>query len=225
MAYHGKSGKVFVNGFHLSSWFDSFDIQLTADTADSSAFQDTYKGFNAGMKDGTLSLTGFFTATAREADDVLYSAVATTCVWNVYPGGDAVSAAGYGLEGTDNAYSVMSTKDDNVRIATSAIGFPEQVVSLCPLTAVTTTSVGTSVTNAASSTAGGSAYLQVTTAAGSCGVTVEHSTAGGTFSTIATFTAFTTAGGFKKAITGTIKPITRVSYSGIMTLQCSIHRE
>lgn len=226
MAYHGKSGKVFVNGFHLSSWFDSFDIQLNCDTADSSAFQDTYKGFNAGMKDGTLALTGFFTETARQADAVLYSAVATTCIWNIYPGGDAVGACGYGMEGSQNSYQVMSTKDDNCRISTSAIGYPEQVYSLCPLTAVTTTATGTAVNNTAGTTSGGSAYLQVTTATGSCGVLVEHATAGGTaWTTLATFTALTTAGAFRKAITGTIGAQTRVSYSGTMTLQCSIHRE
>lgn len=225
MAYHGKSGKVFVNGRHLSSYFDSFDIQLNCDSAEMSAFQDTYKGYNVGMKDGTLSLTGFFTDTAIHADGILYSAVGTTCVWGVFPGGDAVDSHGYGLEGNENSYAVMGTKDDNVRIATSAIGYPEQVSSLCPMTAVTTSAVGTEINNSASSTSGGSAYLQAIAVSGSCGVIVEHSTAGGTYATIATFTAFSTIGAYRKAITGTIKPLVRVSYSGNMTLQASLHRE
>jgi hypothetical protein len=224
-AVHGKGGKVFINGHHLSAWFDSYDIQLNMDTAEKSVFQNTDKTYNAGMKDGTISLTGFFDATADAADEVLYTAVGTSVVWNIYPSGDAVASSGYGLEGNNNAYGVMGTKDDNVRIAATGLGGLERVISLCPLTAVTTTAVGTAVDNTAATTSGGSAFLQVTTATGSCGVIVEHSSAGGSYATLATFTAFTTAQGVRKAITGEIKSLTRVSYSGNMTLQCSIHRE
>ena len=61
---HGKDTKVFVNSSNYSSYFNQADANRTSDIAESTAFGSSSKTYIAGEKDGTISLTGFFDATA-----------------------------------------------------------------------------------------------------------------------------------------------------------------
>ena len=60
----GKDTKIYVNSSNYSSYFNNADATRTADTAESTTFGNSAKTYIAGEKDGTVSLTGFFDATA-----------------------------------------------------------------------------------------------------------------------------------------------------------------
>ena len=229
MAIHGKGSKVFVNGKHLSAYFDSFDLQLSADTAEKSAFQDTAKGYVGGMTGATLSLNGFFDEAATAADKILADAIATRSVWCVFPDGDAITKSGYGIDGSNNSHQVMSTKDDCARIAAacqSDVG-ADRIVSILALGSKTSSGSGTVNNNGGAST-DGAAYLQAISVTGSVAVKIEHSADNSSWSDLVAFTAVAGIKAERKAITGEIKQYTKVTYTldggEAITLQVSLHR-
>ena len=61
---HGKDTKVYLNSANFSTYFSNADATRTADTAESTTFGNSNKTYVAGDKDGTVSLGGFFDATA-----------------------------------------------------------------------------------------------------------------------------------------------------------------
>lgn len=231
MPIHGKQSKVFVNGRHLSKEFTSFDLSISADTAEKSGFTDTAKSYNPGQVDAALSLEGLFGDEATAADKYLTDAIAKDSIWCVFPEGDAVTKSGYGVDGINNSHKVMSTKDDNARISASCqsnVG-AERIISLLPLSTKTASGSGTANNNLSASTLGGSAYIQATAVTGTVAVKIEHSTDNVTWADLVSFTDLTAAGAERKAIAGAINQYTRATYTldggESITMQVSLHRK
>jgi hypothetical protein len=63
---HGKDTKVYINSSDYSSYFSNADSALTSDVAESTTFGATgsAKTYIAGLKDGTIGLSGFWDSTA-----------------------------------------------------------------------------------------------------------------------------------------------------------------
>ena len=229
MAVHGKQTKIFVNGRHLSTEFDSFELQMTADTAEKSAFQNTSKAFNPGQKTATLSVDGFFEVAATAADKILSDAIGVSTIWCVFPEGDAITKRGYGIVGIDNAHKVMTTKDDNARItAACQSNTAEPIISLLPLSTKTASGSGTANDNGAATTDGGSAFIHATAITNTVEVKLEHSADNNTWADLVSFTNVSAIGAERKAITGTINQYTRATYTlgagESITMQISLHR-
>jgi hypothetical protein len=228
---HGKQSKVFVNGHHVSQDFDSFDIGISVDMADKSAFQDIQKQYANGLMSATLSLDGLFDDSATAADKYLTDAIGGTgaVIWCLFPEGDAIGKSGYGVSGKENTHNVMSTKDDMAKIAAGCqADYAERVISLLPLSTKSASGSGTAYNNAAATTAGGSAYIQATAVTGTVAVKIEHSADNSTWADLVTFTAVTGPMAERKEITGTINQYTRVTYTldagESITMQVSLHR-
>jgi hypothetical protein len=229
---HGKQSKVFVNGHHVSSDFDSFDIQISVDMADKSAFQDIQKAYANGMMSATLSLDGLFDDAATAADKYLTDAIGGTgaAIWCLFPEGDAVEKSGYGISGQENTHNVMSTKDDMAKISAGCqADYAERVISLLPLSTKTTSGSGTANNNGAATVdIGGSAYIQATAVTGTVAVKIEHSVNNADWTDLVSFTAVAAIGAQRVAIAGTINQYTKVTYTldggESITMQVSLHR-
>jgi hypothetical protein len=229
MAVHGKNTKVFINGRHLSSEFDSFDLTKTADTADGSHFDAASKEFEGGQTSASLNLGGLFLDTATAADAVLADAIGDASVWCVFPEGDAAGKAGHCVVGKNTSHQVMSTRDDLARITAACQGeTAERIISLLTLSTVTSTGTGATHDNGASSANGGAIVLQATAVTGSVLAKVEHSADGTSWADLAAFAAVSTVGAQRVAVAGTINRYTRIAYTldggESITLQASIHR-
>lgn len=227
MAIHGKLTKVFINGRHLSTEFDSANMNMTTDLADDSRFQMDDKAYTAGKQTATLGLEGFFGDTATAADKVLHDVLVAFggVIWCIFPGGDT---GGYGVVGFDNSHQVMSTKDDNARIAAACqSNIAERIVSILPLSTKTSSGSGTANNNGAAST-DGAAYIQATAVTGSVAVKIEHSSDNSNWSDLVAFTAVAAIGAERKSITGEIKQYTKATYTldggESITCQVSLHR-
>jgi len=63
---HGKDTKVYINSSDYSSYFSNADSVLTSDIAESTTFGATgnAKTYIAGLKDGTIGLSGFWDSTS-----------------------------------------------------------------------------------------------------------------------------------------------------------------
>ncbi len=72
---HGKNAQISVGGDDLSAFCDNLDLGIDIDTAEVSAFGDTWKEHLAGLVGGTFSLSGSFDPTVTTGPAFLLMAV------------------------------------------------------------------------------------------------------------------------------------------------------
>jgi hypothetical protein len=177
---HGKNAKIYMNGYDLSPYMDSIDSGGTDDVAEVSTFGTVQKPYVAGLEDGTISMEGFFDGDTSSAETAIAAAMGNSAVITWYPAGDTVGYAGYGMDADVTAHSVRATLDSAVRLAAAAQSSTgmEHVISLHAMgKEYSATITGTTVHDVtATSTSGGSAYIQVITADGTIAASIRHST-------------------------------------------------
>tara|TARA_R100001163_G_C5067744_1_gene207132 strand:- start:3656 stop:4372 length:717 start_codon:yes stop_codon:yes gene_type:complete len=193
---HGKDTKVYVNSSNYSTYFNSADATRTADTAESTTFGNSAKTFIAGEKDGTVSLTGFFDATA---DGVLQPLLGGAD-FDLVMGIDGLDTGDYATfsKGNITNYAVSSPVGDIV--ATSLdVQSDEGMWNGSVLTAsafTTTAAQGSAQDNSSSTSNGCGAFLIVTSVSGTSptgDVKIQHSADNVTYVDLITFTQATAA--------------------------------
>jgi len=75
---HGKGTKVYLDEFDLTSYFNSADVTLTNETGEVTAFGDTSKAYLLGLADGTLTLSGMWSADTDGSDEELQALLGST---------------------------------------------------------------------------------------------------------------------------------------------------
>ena len=195
---HGKNVKVFVDEFDFSAYFTDMTATTTVETAETSTFGSSAKEYIAGLKDGTVSLSGMFEGTADTGTDDYFSGIlgsATKQKVIVAPEGHANGYRAVMLQADDTSYEVSSAIADVVQASAefqSSDGVEHGVI-LSSGSAVSATGSGTGVDNGASSANGGVAFLSVPTNTrnGNITVKVQQSADNSTFTDLVTFTAVT----------------------------------
>lgn len=211
---HGKNTEVFANGYALTQFLSQISGAGNVDTADVSTFGLSSKAYVLGKPDATLTAEGVYDGAANAVDVVLQAALGSESVeWTWYPGGDTYGNPGYAMQACNNQHTIMSTKDDAVRVSVAAQSNTalERVISLHALGAETSAWTGTTLNNGAPTSEGGSAYLQVTAATGTIEVSIRHSTDnfGADDTELVAFTAVTGRTSERKTFTGTVKRYVR----------------
>ena len=237
---HGKSIFVMLNGHNITGYLNKIDSPYSADTAETSTFGTEDKTYLAGMKDATLSAEGLYDGDAdavdEQLDTILQGAnIVNNMIW--FPAGNVLGGVGYGLSMIQTAYSVMGTKDDAVKISLaghSNVG-RERLKLIKKYEAVTNDGTATANNNAAPSSNGGSAYLELSATNTDVTVTIEHSTDNfvADTTTLATFTLATSVAGIaheRVIFSGTVKQYTRVKYAftggtGVATFAVALCRK
>lgn len=230
---HGKNTNVYINGYDLTAFLNSFEASGTADTAETTTFSKNSKTYVPGNKDATLQAEGFFDGGADAVDEVLSTALAASANANIvyFPQGDAAGKYGYGFSTIETSYAVQSTVDDACKIvlaAQSVVGL-ERVVSLHALGAEADSDwTGSVVDNGAVTTNGGSAYLQVIASTGIIEVKVQHSADNLIWGDLASFTAVTGRTSERVTFSGTVNRYVRgtatIASGESITFNLSIHR-
>ena len=193
---HGKSAIVLQNEFNLSSYFNDVSISRSIETAETTAFGASAKAYIVGLIDGTLSLSGMFDGAANAIDAEITDVLGVNAGAVISVSVQGVTTIGTRMISTTGkltSYEVTAPVGDVVSAnaefqADDGIG---NAVSLAALAAITTTTTGTSVDNAASSANGGFATLHVTAntmnAATVC--KVQHSSDNSTWADLQAFTS------------------------------------
>lgn len=176
----GASAKVYASGWDLTSHFNGYSPEMSAELKDKTVFGKTFRCRQPTMRDGKLSLEGFFDGVADAAPDYLLSAIGgENKVWNVMPDGDTFGSVGYGMLANVSKVGTNQVTDDLVKLtadAESNCGI-ELVTSLRALAAATGTGNGATHNNSAATTYGASAYLQVMDFQGTdITISIRHST-------------------------------------------------
>lgn len=193
---HGKDTKLYVNSSNYSAYFSNADMNRTADVAESTTFGSDNKTYIVGDKDGTVSLAGFFDATA---DGVLQPLL----------GGSDLDLV-IGIDGLDTGDKTTFAKGNIVNygvsspvgdiVASSVDLQPDEGMwsgTVLTASAFTTTGAqGSAQDNSASTSNGCGAYLIVTSVSGTSptgDVKIQHSSDNVTYVDLITFTQATAA--------------------------------
>lgn len=214
--YHGRNAEIYVNGYSLSSYLDTINVPVNADTVEVTTFADTAKQFVMGIKSATLTGEGFGAGSTASADQYLQDVLsATENVWTWYPAGESTGKPGKAFKGYGTEFSIKGSISGAVRVATacqSNVGC-EPVLCIRAVATATASSSGGAFDNTGKSTNGGAAYLQVSaTATSDALIVVDHSSDGSSWETVATFsTAPAGASAQRVAITGEIRQYVKAS--------------
>lgn len=191
---HGKNTVVFVNNTDFSSYFNNVDTTQTADVAESTTFGKSSKTYISGNKDGTLTIGGFFDATADATLQPLLGG-ADMIISVGIDGLDATDSCVFG-KGNINNYGVSSTVGDIVAtsldIQTDSGLYSGTVLENATYTA---TASGTARDNTLSTANGGAGFLIVSSASGTTptlDAKITHSADDVTYVDLVTFTQATT---------------------------------
>lgn len=190
---HGKDSKVFIDYTDFSSYFNNIDVARTSDVAESTTFGKSSKTYIAGQKDGTVSIAGFFDATADATLQPLLGGNDMVLVMGI-DGVDASDSTSF-AKGNINNYGVSSPVGDIV--ATSIDIQSDSGVyngTILENATVTATGSGTARDNSSSTADGGGAFLLATAVSGTSptlDAKITHSADNVTYTDLVTFTQAT----------------------------------
>jgi len=193
---HGKNAVVLLDDTNLSTTLTDASVSLTADVAETSTFTASSKTYIAGLKDGTVTLSGYFESSSPDADAEFLSQLGGS--------GSAFSIApiGYTRGNPTEFGNVIETSYDRsadigsvvaVAVAFQFDGDAYNGKSLLAPTAITSSSNETGVDYSAAGTNGGAGVLHCTVSSGSptLDVKIQTSADNVTFSDYITFTQAT----------------------------------
>src|SRR5210317_1627491 len=193
---HGKNAVVLLDDTNLSTTLTDASVSLTADVAETSTFTASSKTYIAGLKDGTVTLSGYFQSSSPDADAEFLSQLGSS--------GSAFTIAPIGhTRGNPTEFgNVIGTSYDRsadigsvvaVAVAFQFDGDAHNGKSLLAPTAITSSSNETGVDYAVAGTNGGAGVLHCTVSSGSptLDVKIQTSADNVTFSDYITFTQAT----------------------------------
>lgn len=196
----GKDVAVNFKKYDLTPYFNNATTTREAETAETTAFGSDDRTYVAGMKTGTVSVEGMFDGSADAVDEVLatiiFASDNTDAPLTMLMGGTTVGRTCVLSLPNETSYEVTSPVDEIVAV-TAEFQSNNQIengVVLAGNLAVSTTSTGSAVDNAASSANGGVAHLHVTanTRNGTAVAKVQHSADNSTWADLVTFTTIST---------------------------------
>lgn len=223
---HGKSAKVLVGQYDQSAFFNNADLSWEVDTPESTVFGNDDRTYIAGLRNSTLSFSGFWSMTSSNAPDAVapgqFGATAASVI-SYGPAGLAQGSVVYAGQARYTNYSIANPVDGIVGITLDCqiTDLLSRCYSLHNLTAVTSDGNGSAYNLGANTSSGGIAYLHVTDitlpATGSVVIAVQDSATStpGSWSDLIAFTAITcsTATSERKTVTANIDQYVRSEWA------------
>lgn len=223
---HGKGTSVLLNAYDLSAYLNSADQTISVETAETTCFGSSAKSYVVGLRDGSISVGGFFDGAASAVDEVITTALggSTAAVVSIVETGAATIGNRCTVcQAHETSYQITGAVGDAVAVSaefqidgTNSSGAYRGVVLADLASYSGTTKNYTAVDNGASSANGLIANLHVTAnAAASLVVKVQHSTDNVTFTDLITFTTLAGTGSEHKIVSGTVNRYLRVTWTGL----------
>jgi hypothetical protein len=191
---HGKNTTVISDDLDLTSYLTSATVSASIETPETTTFGSADRSFIVGHNEGTVSFEGLFDGTVGAADEIFVAALGNTTDKTISVSTDSTSVGGRAIlvKSASTSYEISSPLTEVVSVSAEAIanGGLDYGVWLGCKSAVSTTSTGSAVDNAASSLNGGVAHLHITanTRSATTVAKVQHSSDNSTFADLVTFT-------------------------------------
>ena len=171
----GKNTAVYIDEFDLTSYFSEVSFTQENDVAETTAFGDTNKTYLLGLRNGSLSMSGMWSADTDGSDEELQALLgnATTPILTVREGSAAIGSGAVIAQANETNYAISSPVADVHTVTAEFECTPNQVSNLTfaiaggvQLTAGASIAHGSlgnlsSVDNSASSANGGAATLHI----------------------------------------------------------------
>lgn len=243
----GPDTKVILSQYHLSSFFNSVALPSEVSTQDTTGFGKTAHCHTPILRDGTVTLGGFYDAATRvvsgetvsDAVDVALSAAPSTSrLLTVALAGMAAGTPVRVASVLQTSYEISGEVDGVVEVSAeiqTADNGLEAGVSLADLTARTTTANGTAVDNGAATTNGGVAHLHSVLgtggATGTVVVKVQHSVDNSVWVDLVTFSTLTRttgspptdgSGAERQSVAGTVNRYLRATWTFSASAQLTL---
>lgn len=228
---HGKNTAVYIDEFDLSSYFTSNDIAIDNAVSTTTSYGATDDTFITGIRSGTLTLSGMWSADTDGSDEELQALLGNAAepIITVREGAAAIGSKAVIAQANETNYAISSPVADVTTITAdfqcTTTGITNLTFALAggvQLTAGASIAHGSlgalsSVDNAASSANGGAATLHVptNTVNGNTTIKVQHSTNDSSWADLISFTAVGSAAKTSeiKAVSGTVNRYLRVTAS------------
>lgn len=225
-AAHGRSSSVFLNAYNVSAFLSSFDSTQTVDTAEVTTFGSTSKSFVTGLRDGTITLGGYFDGGAAALDEIMTLALLSEDkqVLSICQQGATTLGSPAILGGVlDTSYQITGSISEAVQIsaefqgdATDANGWYRGFV-LGQLKSWSVSENGSTLDNGVSTSNGLIANLHyITNWNGNHfhNVLVQDSLDGLTWNTLINYSSSTRSRGVTRTTTGIVQRYLRVQHTG-----------
>lgn len=229
---HGKTTTVLLDEFDLSAYFNSADISHSIETAETTGFGASSKAYITGLRDGTLSLSGMWSADSGGSDPELAALLgaATTPIVTVGYGGAGIGNRATLTKAHETSYAISSPVADIVTVTADFNASTDATANLTlsiaqgvQLTAGSSIAFGSlgnlaSVDSGASSANGGVGNLHVTAntiGGGTTTIKIQDSTNNSSWADLITFSsvAAATVTSQQSVVTGTVDRYLRVTAS------------
>lgn len=162
--FHGKNVRVYIDGYDISGYTNTLNVEQTADIADVAAFGSRVKEYVVGLYDSKVTHDGFFDDTAFiGGHSVLSARIGSSVNFMAIIG---TTPGGYGFAGSaelESSYNINASISDAVKHKTALMNYGTQGVD----PAFTVAARGTipngttaAMTTTPTSIAGGRAYIQ-----------------------------------------------------------------
>jgi hypothetical protein len=218
---HGKNTKVLSNQYDISAYLNESSTNESVETGETTTYGNDAKTYLVGLRDSTISMSGFFDGATDAVDEIMSAAIgnSTDSVITFAPEGLSLGSRVTTLNAIETSYELSSPVADVVSISFEGQtnDMLDRGISLIDLAAVTATGNGTANDNATSTANGGAANLHVTanTRNGNTTFKVQHSADNSTWVDLITFSVVSTATktSERKTVTGTVNRYIRVQHT------------
>ncbi len=216
---HGKSTKVLIDQFDVSSYLNQATAASERELAEVTAFGDDDKAYLAGIGSGRVTLGGFWDPAANASDSIFNTALSgDQLVVSASPqGASAVGQRAVLVHARQTDYGISVSTSEAVQLTSDGMGdgaFRRGVV-LHELTAETGNGDYASVDGSASTSNGAVAHLHVTAFSGTnATIIVEDSADDAVFSSLISFSSVTGVTSERGTATGTVERYVRAAITG-----------
>lgn len=201
-AVSSHKARAMVNQFDVSPFITKVSPIRAQKLSDCTTLADDSREYTPSLKEGTLNMDGLYRSSGvvTSLDDIFGALPDTSFVVSAYPEGRVAGKPAYLMLADEQNYNMDAVVGDLVKCQIAFMARAraiERGVSLHDLTAEVGTANGSAIDNGAATANGGVAHLHVTEitgAAPSITVKIQHSTNGSTWADLQSFAAITAAG-------------------------------
>lgn len=214
-ATHGKNGRVFVDGYDISAYLKSFNLDYSCDLAEIPGFSYNSKKYIVGLQDAQASGDGVWDGGTTAIDAILDGVKSSESIWSYYPGGYANGEPGYGFKALRTAYGVQVSKDEavNFSVAAQCSEYQERIKSIGGLTTLSVTG-NSAVLDLGASGAGSNGatiYFHAIARSGTILLQVDHSTNNSVWSKLTDLVNVSAIGAQRVTVAGTVNRYIRIA--------------
>jgi hypothetical protein len=230
MAVHGKGTKFFVNQYDLSGFLNSADIPRDVDTPEVTTFGNNDRKYITGLRNSTLSVSGFWSGTSSLAVDALSTLLGKTTGLNITYAPQGLGSTGkitYSVQAIKTNYTATSPVDGAAAVSIDFQGndVVSRGIALTTLTARTSDGNAGPYNLTANTSAGARAYLHATAVSLASteriAITVQDSAtcSAGSWTDLVTFDAITCSSPThqRKTVTGNVDQYVRAEWARAST--------